>query len=92
MKIPTREEYFKKLRSDPLYLALLKKAPAEERKQIINTVEYVAGTMLEALTLGVGAMKEDPQTAQDLIEALKTGSGIIKESDGTPIAKKPEEK
>ena len=94
MKIPTQEEYFKKLRSDPLYISLLKKASPEERKKIINTVEYVAGSMLEALSVGMGAMNSDPEMAQEIVEALKTGDGIIKESDGSPIVSKsmPEEK
>lgn len=92
MKIPTQKEYFNKLRSNPLYVALLKKAPPEERKQIINTVEYFTGNLLEALTLSMSAMKEDPKTAQDLIEALKAGNNIIKENDGAPIELETKEK
>ena len=88
MKIPTQEEYFKKLRSNPIYVSLLKKASPEERKKIINTVEYVAGSMLEALSIGVSAMNSDPETAKEIVEALKTGDGIIKESDGAPIVSK----
>lgn len=92
MKIPTREQYFKKLRSDPLYVALLKKAPAEERKQIINTIEHIAGSLLDAMTMGFSAVKENPQIVDELAEALKTGGGIIKESDGSPITSNVEEK
>jgi len=89
MKIPTQEEYFKKLRSNPMYVSLLKSASPEERKKIINTVEYVAGSLLEALSVGVSTMNSDPEMAKEIVEALKTGDGIIKESDGAPIISKP---
>jgi hypothetical protein len=86
MKIDSKNEYFKKLRSKPEYLAALKKvSSAEERKQIIATVEYIAGNLFEALAFAAGTMREDPQIAQQISEALKTGDGIIKESDGMPI-------
>jgi hypothetical protein len=88
MKIPTQEEYFKKLRSNPMYVSLLKSASPEERKKIINTVEYVAGSLLEALSVGVSTMNSDPEMAKEIVEALKTGDGIIKESDGAPIVSK----
>jgi hypothetical protein len=92
--IPTKEEYFKKFRSNPDYQAILKAAPAHERKQIINTVERVAATMLEALSMLAVNANQDPAASQQIIEALKTGDGIIKESDGAPINSKhePEEK
>jgi len=45
-KIPTKEEYLKELRSNQDYLEILKAAPKEDRKQIINTVEHVATKML----------------------------------------------
>jgi hypothetical protein len=88
MKIPTQEEYFKKLRSNSMYVSLLKSASPEERKKIINTVEYVAGSLLEALSVGVSTMNSDPEMAKEIVEALKTGDGIIKESDGAPIVSK----
>lgn len=89
MRIPTQEEYFKKLRSDPTYISLLKKASLDERKKIINTVEYIAGSMLSALTAGFSSVGSDPESAKELIEAMKTGEGIIKESDGSPIIVNP---
>lgn len=86
MKIDSKNEYFKKLRSKPEYLEALKKVPsAEERRQIIATVEHIAGNLFEALAFAAGTMREDPQIAQQISEALKTGDGIIKESDGMPI-------
>lgn len=87
-KIPTKEEYLKELRSNQDYLAILKAAPKEDRKQIINTVEHVATKMLEALTFMSAQVKQDPKIAKEIVEALKTGDGIIKESDGAPIVSK----
>ena len=87
-KIPTKEEYLKELRSNQDYLEILKATPKEDRKQIINTVEHVATKMLEALTFMSSQMKQDPKIAQEIVEALKTGDGIIKESDGAPIESK----
>jgi hypothetical protein len=86
MKIDSKNEYFKKLRSKPEYLAALKQVPsAEERRQIIATIEHIAGNLFEALSSVAASMREDPQIAQQISEALKTGDGIIKESDGMPI-------
>lgn len=91
MKIPTKEEYFKNLRSDPLYRSILKNIPNEERKRAIETIEHIAGSILEGLTLAAGAMKQDPNIEQELIEAMKTGDGIIKESDGSSVVQKKNE-
>ena len=88
-KIPTKEEYLKSLRSNQDYLEILKASPKEDRKQIINTVEHVATKLLEALTFMSAQVKQDPKIAQEIVEALKTGDGIIKESDGAPIVSKP---
>jgi hypothetical protein len=86
MKIPTREEYFKKLRSNSDYLAALKQAPTDaDRKKIIGVVEHIVGTMFDALLPTLSVIKSDPDAAQKITEALKTGDGIIKESDGAPI-------
>ncbi len=90
MKIPTKEEYFKHLRSDKEYQAVLKAAPPEERKRIIGTVETVMTSMIEAFTMMAAQAKEDPAAAKEVAEALKDGVGIIKESDGSPI--RPKEK
>jgi hypothetical protein len=92
MKIPTKEEYFKKLRSDKDYQSLLKAAPSDERQRIINTVETVMSSMFEAFSLMASNAKGDPNIAKEVTEALKTGVGIIKESDGSPIAPEKKEK
>jgi hypothetical protein len=85
-KIPTKEEYFKKLRSNEGYIAVLKKAPDEEtRKRIISTVEHVAGSLFDGILPVLGSLKSDPEAASKISEALKTGIGIIKENDGAPI-------
>ena len=88
-KIPTKEEYLKSLRSNADYLAVLKAASAEERKQIIDTVEHVTTVMLESLTMISAQTQQDPKLAQQIIEAMKTGEGIIKENDGSPVVSKP---
>lgn len=92
MKIPSKEECFRKLKSDPAFLSLLKKAPLEERKQIINTIDHVAGSLFDALMFVRSQANTNSEASQEILEALKTGDGIIKESDGAPMAKKPEEK
>jgi len=86
MKIPTKEEYFRTLRSDPRYSSALKQVSTDtDRKKIIGIIEHVAGTLFEALVPALGAANSDPEAAQKISEALKTGVGIIKESDGAPI-------
>lgn len=91
MKIPTKQEYFKQLRSNKEYLSLLKKFPDDvERRQAINVVEHVAGNLFEALLMSAAAIKQNPEAAEKISQALKTGEGIIKESDGSPI--EPKEK
>lgn len=88
MKIPTKQEYFKKLRDNKDYQAVLKSAPPEERKRIIGTVETFMNSMLEAFTMMASHAEQDPAVAKEIAEALKDGVGIIKESDGSPIRSK----
>jgi hypothetical protein len=91
MKIPTKQEYFKQLRSNKEYLSILKGIPdAAERKKAINTVEYIIGSLFEAFTMSKISSKENPEAEEKISQALKTGDGIIKESDGAPI--EPKEK
>lgn len=90
MHIPTKEEYFKKLRSNKDYQAVLKAAPPEERRRIIGTVETFMNSMLEAFTMMASNAQQDPAAAKEFTEALKGGINIIKESDGSPIP--PQEK
>lgn len=91
MKIPTKQEYFKQLRSNKEYLSLLKKIPdSTERKTAINTVEHIVGSLFDALSMVSAVAKENPEAAEKISQALKTGDGIIKESDGAPI--EPKEK
>jgi len=94
MKTQNLEDYLKNLRSDPTHAALIKKVPQEERKKVINLVEYITSTLFESMTLAMSAAASDPEISQQLTEALKDGNGIIKESDGSPIVstEKPEEK
>ncbi len=88
MKLPTKQEYFKRLRNDKDYQAVLKAAPPEERQRIIGTVETFMNSMLEAFTMMAAQAKEDPEAAKEIAEALKAGVGIIKESDGSPLRSK----
>lgn len=86
MKFSTKEEYIKILRENSVYSSILKKAKTkEERKKIIDTVEYIAGGLFDAISYSVSSINENPETEKEILEALKTGEGIIKESDGNPI-------
>lgn len=86
MKTITKQEYFKKLRSNQEYQSILKKIPdAEERKRAINTVEYIVGNFIDAMLFARSSAAENPESAEKIMEALKTGDNIIKESDGSPI-------
>jgi len=88
MRIPTKDEYFKKLKSDKDYQAMLKAAPADERKKIINTVDTVMSSMFDVFSTIAIQMKQDPSVAKKIEEVLKDESNIIKESDGSPITPK----
>ena len=91
-KIPTKEEYFKALRNHKAYAAILKKAPdAATRKQIISTVEHIAGSLFDGVIPVMMTASANPEGAEKISEALKTGDNIIKESDGAPIAPKSKE-
>lgn len=86
MKYPTKEEYLKTLRENVAYSDVLKKAETkEDRKRIINTVEYIAGNLFDALSIMMSTANSNPEVEKEILEALKTGEGIIKESDGNPI-------
>lgn len=90
MKI-SKQEYLKELRSNKEYLDLLKKLPeASERKKVISTVEYITGNLFDALMMINSSLQENPEASEKISQALKTGNGIIKESDGAPI--EPKEK
>jgi hypothetical protein len=85
-KIPTKDDYLKQLRSNEAYQAILKKAPDQEmRKRIISQVEYFASSMFDGIMPVLSSLKADPAAAEKISEALKSGTGIIKESDGAPI-------
>jgi len=91
-KIPTKEEYFKTLRSHKVYSAILKKAPDDAaRRQIISTVEYIASSLFDGVLPVMATATSNPESAEKISEALKTGDNIIKESDGAPIAPKSKE-
>jgi len=86
MKIPTKQEYFKMIRSNPEYLSLLKKIPeADERRKAIHTVEYIAGSIFDALLMISADASKNPEVSEKISAAMKTGDGIIKENDGSPI-------
>ncbi len=90
-KIPTKEEALKKIKSDPSFMLVLKKAPAEERKQILATIDHVAGALIDSI-LFVAANQKGNGSSEDLEQAMKNGDGIIKENDGSPINQKAQEK
>jgi uncharacterized protein YutE (UPF0331/DUF86 family) len=85
-KIPTKKEYLDKLRNDKQYASLIKKIETkEERQQILARVEYFAATMFDAVAMALSNVKQDPEGAKKISEALKTGDNIIKENSGEPL-------
>lgn len=88
MKIPTKDEYFKKMRSDPDFLSLLKRASTQERKQILSTIEYFAESMYDMMIEAMASTVSNPGISNEIDEALKNGVNIVKESDGSPITPK----
>jgi hypothetical protein len=85
-KIPTRDDYLKQLRSNEAYQAILKRAPDQDtRKRIVANVEHFARSMFDGVMPVLAALKSDPEGAAKISEAIKSGVGIIKESDGAPI-------
>jgi len=88
-----KNDYLKKLRTHSDYLAILKTiSDVKERKRAIDVVEEVAGGLFDAIFNVVAKTKQDPTIIQQITEALKTGEGIIKESDGLPVSNESEEK
>ena len=84
--IGSKEELLKRFRDDPEVAAVLKKAPnALDAAKALKTVEYMLGTLYEAIVPAMAQMKQDPAAVTKISEALKSGEGIIKESDGSPI-------
>jgi len=83
-KIPTKEELLKKLKSEREFVDVLKKAPENERKQILSAIDYIAGSMIDAFFY-VAANPTENDKSEGLDKAMKTGDGIIKENDGSPI-------
>jgi len=90
MKIPTKQEYLKKLRLNRDYLAILKKTPEDQRKKIIGIVESIIEPLYDGIVLGINTANKNPEIAQQLSESLENDNNIIKESDGQPIKSKQE--
>lgn len=85
-KLLTKAEYLTQLNTDKLYYNLLKSIPdVEERKRVKARIESFATTMYDALLPVFSSAQQDPEMLSKISEALKTGDGIIKESDGSPI-------
>lgn len=82
----TKEEFLRRLNTDKSYYQLLKAASStDERKRVKAQVEGFASMLFDAIAPAFAKMSEDPEMASKISEALKTGDGIIKESDGAPI-------
>lgn len=85
-EIKTKDDFFKTLRSNEAYTSILKALETkEERQNLINTVEYVTGNLFDALSFVTAQMNSNPEAEKQILDALKTGEGIIKESDGSVI-------
>jgi hypothetical protein len=82
-----KEDIFRKIYSDPAFSSTFNRLKdPQEKARALATVEHVVGSLFDALIPSVAAMHQDPAAASRISEALKTGDGIIKESDGSPIA------
>lgn len=85
-EIKTKDDFFKMLRSNEAYTSILKALKTkEERQNLINTVEYVTGNLFDSLSFVTAQMNSNPEAEKQILDALKTGEGIIKESDGSVI-------
>ena len=85
--IGSKEDLLRHFYADPQVAEVLKRSTNEvDKLRAMRTVEYFLGTMYDAVIPALAKMKEDPAAAAQISEALKTGEGIIKESDGSPIA------
>ena len=82
----TKEEFLRHLNSDKAYYSILKAASTpDEKKKVKSQVESFITTMFDALMPVFSMAAQDPEAMNKISEALKTGDGIIKESDGSPI-------
>ncbi len=89
----TKKSLIDRLKKDPMYRDALKMAPSDaERRRIIATAEGFLTQFVDGLTPVAGKLQQDPALASQLLEALKSGAPVIKESDGMPIVEpeKPE--
>lgn len=84
--INSKDKLLKRFREDPEVAAILNKSSSPiDGARALKTVENFLGTMYEALIPALAQIKQDPDAAAKISEALKSGEGIIKESDGSPI-------
>lgn len=86
----TKEELIRRLRTDPMYRDALKMARTDaERRRIIATAEGFLSSFVETMIPVAAKIKQDPDLAAQLQEAVRTGE-VVKESDGKPVADKSE--
>ena len=82
----TKDSLIKRLRSDPMYKKALGMAKDDaERKRIIAITEGMITNIVEAIIPIAGIVKQDPNIANELKQALKSGMSVIKERDGSSI-------
>lgn len=88
----TKKVLIDRLRKDPMYRDALKMVTTDsERRRIIAMAEGFLSEFMDGLTPVAGKIQKDPALASQLLEVLNSGTHVIKESDGKPIAE-PEKK
>lgn len=82
----TKKALIKRLQNDPMYREALKMATTDiERRRIIATAEGFLSEFMDNLTPIVGKLQQDPSLGAKLQEVMKSGTQVIKESDGRHI-------
>lgn len=82
----TKEQLLDRLRNDPMYRSALKMAKTDgERKKIIATAEGFLSTFFEAMSPIARGISSDPKQSSELLEAVKSGGRLVRESDGKDI-------
>ena len=82
----TKEDFFEHLSRDPAFSRLMSSLGDEtQRRRVAADVRSFVGPLFDAIFPAFVEVTRDPAASTALSEALKSGEGIIRESDGAPI-------
>ena len=82
----TKEDFFEHLSRDPAFSRLMSSLGDDGlRGRVSADVRSFVGPIFDALFPAFFEVHTDPAARDALSEALKSGEGIIRESDGAPI-------